>query len=377
MYTLLRTVRPNGWGDLQKPVYRSADIEAVKEKLWDEIRGVIFTNGKELIHTPPYDFLWSNPHLGDRIMFLTYGGSHSYGTNVATSDIDIRGCAFNSRSDLIGLTNFEQVVNEATDTTVYGFNKLIGLLLNCNPNTIEMLGCKPDHYFLMTPAGQTLIDNRKLFLSKRAVGSFGGYATQQLRRLENALARDAYPPEVKERHIMGSCNNAMMSFPCRYKTFSPEQIQLHVEDLDGVPAIFADVDMKNIPLRQFISISNELTEVTRHYDKLNHRNSKKDDAHLNKHAMHLIRLYLMCFDILEKGDIITYRETDKDFLLSIRNGKFQNEDHTFRPEFFDLVKEYEKRLEYAKNNTDLPNHPNMKRVEELVMSINEEGLKIK
>lgn len=176
---------------------------------------------------------------------------------------------------------------------------------------------------------------------------------------------------------MGSCNNAMMTFPCRYSTFSPEQIQLHVEDLDGVPAIFADVDMKNIPLRQFISISNELTEVTRHYDKLNHRNSKKDDAHLNKHAMHLIRLYLMCFDILEKGDIITYRENDKDFLLSIRNGEFQNEDHTFRPEFFDLVKEYEKRLEYAKNNTDLPNHPNMKRVEELVMSINEEGLKIK
>lgn len=338
---------------------------------------MIHTNGQELIHTPQYDFLWSNPHLRDRIMFLTFGGSYSYGTNIETSDVDIRGCAFNSRSDLIGLTNFEQVVNEATDTTVYGFNKLIGLLLNCNPNTIEMLGCKPDHYFLMTDAGRILIDNRKLFLSKRAVGSFGGYATQQLRRLENALARDAYPPEVKERHIMGSCNNAMMTFPCRYSTFSPEQIQLHVEDLDGVPAIFADVDMKNIPLRQFISISNELTEVTRHYDKLNHRNSKKDDAHLNKHAMHLIRLYLMCFDILEKGDIITYRETDKDFLLSIRNGKFQNEDHTFRPEFFDLVKEYEKRLEYAKNNTDLPNHPNMKRVEELVMSINEEGLKIK
>lgn len=332
--------------------------------------------GQELIRTAPYDFLWSNPHLGYRIMFLTYGGSHSYGTNVETSDVDIRGCAFNSRSDLIGLTNFEQVVETTTDTTVYSFNKLVSLLLNCNPNTIEMLGCKPEHYFMMTPAGQTLIDNRKLFLSKRAVHSFGGYATQQLRRLENALARDAYPPEDKERHIMGSCNNAMQTFPCRYHTFSPEQIHLHIDQLDGVPAIHADVDMKNIPLRQFISISNELTEVTKNYDKLNHRNQKKDDAHLNKHAMHLIRLYLMCLDILEKGDIITYRENDKDFLLSIRNGKYQNEDHTFKPEFFKMVREYEKKLDYAKKNTDLPDHPDMKKVEDLVMAINEKGMKL-
>ena len=332
--------------------------------------------GKGLINTAAYDFLWNNPHLGRRIMFLTYGGSHSYGTNVETSDVDIRGCALNSRSDLIGLTNFEQVVNTETDTTVYGFNKLVSLLLNCNPNTIEMLGCKPEHYFLMTPAGETLINNRKLFLSKRAINSFGGYATQQLRRLENALARDAYPPEDKERHIMGSCNNAMQTFPCRYRTFSPEQIRLHIDQLDGIPAIYADIDMKNIPLRQFISISNELTEVTRNYDKLNHRNKKKDDAHLNKHAMHLIRLYMMCLDILEKGDIITYRENDREFLLSIRQGAYQKEDRTFRSEFFDMVSDYEKRLEYANKHTNLPDHPDMKKVEELVMAINEEGMMV-
>lgn len=329
-------------------------------------------NGKELIRTKEYDFLWSNPHLGKNIVFLTYGGSHSYGTNIETSDVDIRGCALNSQSDLIGLTNFEQVVHEETDTTVYAFNKLIQLLLNCNPNTIEMLGCKPEHYFYMTDTGKFMIENRRLFLSKRAVHSFGGYATQQLRRLENSLARDAYPPEDKERHIIGSCNNVMQTFPVRYHTFNPEQIRLSVHDLNGVPAIHADVEMKDIPLRQFISICNELTEVTKNYDKLNHRNSKKDDAHLNKHAMHLIRLYLMCLDILEKGDIITYRENDREFLMSIRNGVFQKEDHTYRSEFFDMVSDFEKRLKYAKENTDLPDKPDMKRVEEFVIEVNKQ-----
>ena len=82
----------------------------------------------------------------------------------------------NSKSDLLGLSGFEQVVNTQTDTTIYGFNKLVSLLLNCNPNTIELLGCKPEHYFYISDAGQSTIDNRKLFLSKRAANSFGGHA---------------------------------------------------------------------------------------------------------------------------------------------------------------------------------------------------------
>lgn len=55
MYTLLRTVRPNGWGDLQKPVYRSADIEAVKEKLWAEIRGGIEAKDLFIVKDVPFE----------------------------------------------------------------------------------------------------------------------------------------------------------------------------------------------------------------------------------------------------------------------------------------------------------------------------------
>lgn len=105
---------------------------------------------KEMVNGSAYDFLRTNEHLGRKIIFLTLGGSYSYGTNVETSDVDVRGCALNSESDLLGLTSFEQVVNTQTDTTIYAFNKLVSLLLNCNPNTIEMLGCKPEHYFYIS-----------------------------------------------------------------------------------------------------------------------------------------------------------------------------------------------------------------------------------
>lgn len=331
----------------------------------------------EMVCSSQYDFLRSNPHLKDRIIFLTLGGSYSYGTNVETSDVDIRGCALNSPSDLLGLTNFEQVVHTQTDTTIYAFNKLINLLLNCNPNTIEMLGCKPEHYLLLTDIGKAMIENRKMFMSKRAVRSFGGYAMQQLRRLENALARDKMPQERREDRIRNSMESVIHSFNSRYTEFDKGGFVLYTnksqrEDLDR--EIFADINLKKFPAREFNSMINDLNNVLSSYEKLNHRNHKKDDNHLNKHAMHLIRLYLTYLDILEKGDIITYRGNDLDLLMRIRRGEYQKEDGTYRQEFFDMINEFEARLDYAKKNTDLPESPNMKRVEEFVMEVNRRSL---
>ena len=334
---------------------------------------------KDMVAGSQYDFLRTNPHLAGKIIFLTLGGSHAYGTNVETSDVDVRGCALNSRSDLLGLSAFEQVVNTETDTTIYSFNKLISLLINCNPNTIELLGCKPEHYFMLTDIGKQMIDNRKLFLSQKAVASFGGYATQQLRRLQNALARDRLPQALTEEHIKGALERSIKSFGDRYTSFENGGIELLTaestrDDLDT--EVFCNIHIDKYPAREFQTLLNTLSAVVGNYEKLNHRNHKKDDAHLNKHAMHLIRLYLMCLDILENEEIRTYRENDRDFLLSIRNGAFQNEDGTYRQEFFDIVSDFEKKLKYAKENTSLPAKPNMKRIEEFVMSVNKAAIDV-
>ena len=332
---------------------------------------------RNLIRGNEYDFLRTNEHLGDRIVFLTLGGSHAYGTNIETSDVDVRGCALNSPSDLIGMTNFEQVVNVETDTTVYSFNKLVGLLMSCNPNTIEMLGCKPEHYIVQTDIGREMIANRKMFLSQKAVDSFGGYATQQLRRLENALARDRLPQTRQEEHVLHSMESAVRSFQDRYTQFDNSSISLYTaesrrDDLDV--EIFADIDLKKFPARDFSSILNDLSNVLTTYNKLNHRNHKKDNAHLNKHAMHLIRLYLMCLDILEKEEIITYREKERPMLMEIRNGKYMLEDGTYSDEFFDMVSNFERRLQYAKKHTSLPARPDFKRIQEFVMDVNRRSL---
>lgn len=90
---------------------------------------------------------------------------------------------------------------------------------------------------------------------------------------------------------------------------------------------------------------------------------------------HLIRLYLMCLDILENGEIVTYREKDHDFLMEIRNGKYLDENRQPTSKFYQIVEEFETRLQNAKKNTQLPENPDYKKIQEFVMSVNEKIVK--
>ena len=78
----------------------------------------------------------------------------------------------------------------------------------------------------------------------------------------------------------------------------------------------------------------------------------------------------MCFDILEKEQIITHRVDDRDMLMEIRNGKYITENNDVLPEFFEIVDEYEKRLQRSLAETSLPDKPDYKKIRELVMDIN-------
>ncbi|MDE7283041.1 MAG: nucleotidyltransferase domain-containing protein [Lachnospiraceae bacterium] len=329
---------------------------------------------KAILQQTEYDFIKNNEHLGKHVILLGLAGSYSYGTNVEGSDIDIRGITLNQKSDLIGITQFEQYVDENTDTVIYAFNKIITLLLSCNPNTIELLGLNTEHYLYLNDIGKMLLDNRKLFLSKRAINSFGGYADAQLRRLQNALARDTFPQSEKEQHIFNSVKNAMHDFNNHYKNFENGNLEIFIDNAvnpELETEIFVNANLTHYPLRDYSGMWNTMANVVRDYEKIGKRNKKKDDLHLNKHAMHLIRLFMMALDILEKGEINTYREKEHDLLMDIRFGKCQKEDGTFHESFYDMLSDFEKKLHYAAENTDLPEEPDMSKVQELVMTINE------
>lgn len=333
---------------------------------------------KHKLESDEYSFLKTNENLGNNIIILTVGGSHAYGTNNENSDLDIRGCALNSKSQILTNQYFEQFVNEKTDTTIYAFNKLITLLSNCNPNTIEMLGNRPEHYFYIHPIGQELIDNVGLFLSKKAVYSFGGYANQQLRRLENK-ANLFVGQEANEKHILKTIENARYTFKEKYFNMPDDAIELMIDaavNPEYQSEIFMNINLKHYPLRDYAGMIAEIQQIVRSYNKIGVRNEKAiSHGRIAKHMMHLIRLYLMCFDILEKEKVITYREDEHDLLMDIRNGKYLDKNEQPTSEFMQMVKDMETRLEYAKNNTSLPDNPDHKRINEFMFSVNERIVK--
>lgn len=341
----------------------------------------MYENIKEKLNTEEYSFLHTNPHLGDNIILLGLGGSYAYGTNNENSDIDIRGIYLPSREEILcggfgGIS--EQVVNEATDTTIYGLGKIVNLLSNVNPNVIEMLGLDEDQYLYLKPEGKLLIDNAHLFLSKKCANSFGGYANAQLYRLTQKSAH-SMSQEGLEKHILKTMEFMRTDFTKRYPTMPEDSINLYIDKSEQETMeteIFMDVKLTHYPLRDYCGMWNELKNVTSEYTKIGKRNQKAlEHAKIGKHMMHLVRLYLMCFDILEKEQIITHRVADHDMLMEIRNGKYITENNDVVPEFFEMVDEYEKRLQYDIENTSLPDKPNYKEIKELIMGINEKIIK--
>lgn len=323
------------------------------------------TNYIDLLKSEDYKFLFENEHLGNNIIMLCLGGSHAYGTNVPTSDVDIRGIAIERPEEIIGYGKFEQFQNEKTDTTIYAFNKIVRLLADANPNIIECLGLEPEQYLYLSPLGKELLEHKDLFLSQKCFYTFGGYARANLKRLENALARDNYPEEKKNEHIAISLQSAIDAFNTQHKT-DINPAFAHV--VDG--KLVYDLDLKNFPAEELEDLYSTISNTTRNYKELLNRNRKKDDAHLNKHAMHLVRLYLMCLDMLEKGEIKTKRTEDHNLLMDIRNGKYMNEDGNMKPEFYELVAEIEQKCKKALETTKLPKKPDFKAIEQFLMEVN-------
>ena len=68
-------------------------------------------------------------------------GSHLYGTNVETSDVDFGGVYIVDNETLMGLPEYyePQISDEKHDTTYYELGRWVELLMKANPNALESL----------------------------------------------------------------------------------------------------------------------------------------------------------------------------------------------------------------------------------------------
>ena len=371
--------------------------------------------------------------LGNNICLLALGGSKAYGTNIETSDTDIRGIAINPLNQIYGLQkDFEQIVDTNTDTTIYSLNKMINLLINCNPNTIEILGCRPEDYLYVNDYGKLILDNKQNFLSIRATKTFGEYARSQFNRLEHVLLGNGANDEKRLEMLKYSLACAIESFNLFHNNneinlylsiltedeyikkmnlqFNEEKTKLkseytkklvnakneseiqsftdlyhndlkkintkytykieHPEDAINERIIISG-NFKDYSIGNLQTILRDLNKIKSEYGQINKTNAKKTDMKLAKHMMHLIRLYMMGIKLNSEMDIHTHWDgKDQQLLLDIRNGKYMyGEGMKVRPEFYELMKEIEAEYDYSVKHTILPETPNYEAINEMLNTI--------
>ena len=334
-----------------------------------------------LFKNKDYNFLNTDSHLNDNICLLVLGGSRAYGTNTETSDWDIRGVATNTIDEIIGIKpDWETVVYTNTDTTIYSIKKIIKLLINANPNVIEILGVRDCDVFFENKNGKLLRKNADIFISEKCLRSFRSYANQQFSRMYNFYSKNQQDQNLKEEAMLRSCENKMLHFNKTYANYNEGMLNIHLSDteIDGLAKeVVIDFEKaKNYPVRELCSILNDFNNVLTDYKKctVNHRGRKSTTEKLAKHQMHLFRLYFMLLDILEQGKIITYREKEHDFLMDVRNGCFINGEEILDDLIIERNK-LEERVSYAIKHTELPKDPDYNKINELMIEINKEVLK--
>lgn len=132
-------------------------------------------------------------------------GSTAYGLATATSDEDHLGVFIAPRADVLGLrghaaTTESIVRHDPEDVAVHEIGKFLAQCLKGNPTVMELLWL--DAYEVCTPEGEALIGLRTAVLSEAAVrDAFGGYATQQARRLLNRheAGKEGFSADVAKR----------------------------------------------------------------------------------------------------------------------------------------------------------------------------------
>lgn len=130
-------------------------------------------------------------------------GSTAYGLDREGSDIDTLGIFVAPSEDFWGLSvPNPTVVTTDPDVTMHEVGKYMSLGLKCNPTILELMWLPSELISELSIDGASLRSMKRGFLSTPYVrNAYGGYAMQQIKRLQNrnAEGKEGFSSDLKKR----------------------------------------------------------------------------------------------------------------------------------------------------------------------------------
>ena len=137
------------------------------------------------------------------LLFLTISGSRAYGTHHNDSDYDIRGVFYNTPAELFGLQRRESQEFNG-DVMLHSLGKFTRLAAGANPNILELLFIDEEYHLFVHDSFKPFLENRGVFLSKKAKHSYSGYAMSQVKKCKSHSTHGT----LREQYKVGPENDA-------------------------------------------------------------------------------------------------------------------------------------------------------------------------
>lgn len=348
-------------------------------------------------------------------IYVTKHGSHAYGLNTPSSDLDIKGVFVAPRPYYLGFqARVEQIEErEPNDLVIYEIRKFFALAADCNPNIIEVL--HTDESDILWPevhGPSSIVEELRAhandFVSTKAKHTFSGYAMSQLKRIRAHYRWLKDPPKAPP-------TRAEFGLP-EFTAISRDQLQaaesLVKKKIDSWMPLMDDLsDATKIALsgqlddflvelaenagaidkqhfleqaasraigydenflmlldkeRRYAGAKHEWDQFQRWKKERNEKRAALEAAHGydTKHAMHLVRLMRMGEEILTTGKVIVKRP-DREELLAIRAGAWKYDD------LIAWATAQDAKLSeiYTSGKSPLPKQPDRVKLDQLCMSL--------
>jgi uncharacterized protein len=292
-------------------------------------------------------------------------GSRAYGLDTPLSDTDLKGVFLLPKQEYYGVAYTEQVNSESNDEVYYELKRFVQLLVNSNPNILELLSTPEDCIRYRHPVMDLLKPG--LFLSKQCKHAFAGYAQAQIKKAKGLNKKILNPVDKERKSVLDFCFVLQGQVAVSLATwllkmgFEQQHCGLvkidHMRDmyavfhnsqlregyLTGISSGPAANDVSLSPVEKGISpvgilsfnrdgYSRYCKDYSEYWEWVEKRNEVRYENTMQhgknydaKNMMHTFRLLNMAEEIaLERK--INVRRHDREFLLHIRSGAYSYED---------------------------------------------------